>query len=237
MTTIVSAFLTNVNSHRSIEKYVECGKKLCRANVNKVIFIEEHVYNDHFNDEAYPTTTFYFICKEELYLYKYADSLPNFKDLHTDNPKKDTPEYMFVQNNKTEWVRDAINKNPFNDDQFIWIDFGIYHMIENEQIFTNIIHELKNKSYENIRIASGKYYKASSIYTRIHWVFLGSIFGGNSKKLLEFADLTRQKCEEIIKNGGTIMWEINVWYLVHLEFPNLFDPYKAVHNASIISEY
>ena len=32
MTTIVSGFLTNINKYRSIEKYIDYGKKLCKIN-------------------------------------------------------------------------------------------------------------------------------------------------------------------------------------------------------------
>ena len=238
MTTIVSGLITNINSYRSIEKYIEYGKKLCKININKIIFIEETIYNKYFKDETYVSTTFIFTSKEKLYLYKYNFSeLINFNKLSTDNPSKDTIEYMFIQNNKTEWIREAINNNLYNSSQFIWIDFGIYHMINDEELFNKYIYEIINKSYKNIRIASSNFNIASSIYTNIHWLFLGSIFGGNSKKLLEFADLTKQKCIETIEKEKTIMWEINIWYLIYLENCELFDPYIANHNKSILIEY
>lgn len=60
---------------------------------------------------------------------------------------------MFVQCNKTEWIREAILKNPFNSDQFIWIDFGIYHIVNNDDEFYTGINNLNTKSYENVRIA------------------------------------------------------------------------------------
>ena len=155
MATIVSVLLTNVNSNRNIEKYIDYGKKLCNININKVIFIEEHIYNTYFINEKYPLTTFIFTNKEQLYLYKYkGDDLTNFNKLCSDNPSKDTIEYMYVQCSKTEWVRVAIEQNPYNSDQFVWVDFGIYHIMNNdEDLFTRVISDLNNKSYENIRIS------------------------------------------------------------------------------------
>lgn len=237
MTTIVSGFISNINSYRNVEKYIEYGEKLCKIDINKVIFIEEILYNKYFKDKTYESTTFIFTSKEHLYLYKYKNELINFNKLCTDNPSKDTIEYMFVQNNKTEWVREAIDKNVYNSNQFIWIDFGIYHMINDEYLFNKYIYDFKNKSYENIRISSSIFYNASSIYTNIHWLFLGSIFGGNSKKLLEFADLTKKKCIETIQNQKTIMWEINIWYIIYLEYPELFNNYIADHNQTILINY
>jgi hypothetical protein len=237
MVTIVSGFISNVNSHRNIEKYIEFGKKLCKININKVIFIEETLYNKYFKDETYETTTFFFTSKEQLYLYKYENELINFNKLCTDNPSKDTIEYMFTINSKTEWVREAIDKNPYNTSNFIWIDFGIFHIINDDELFNKYICKFKNKSYENIRIASSNFNSASSIYTNIHWLFLGGIFGGSSKKLVEFADLTKRKCIETIKKENTIMWEVNIWYLIYLEHPELFDTYISDHNKTMLIEY
>jgi hypothetical protein len=238
MTTIVSGFITNINSYRNIEKYIEFGKKLCKININKIIFIEEIIYNTYFKHEIYESTTFIFTSKEQLYLYKYNISeLINFNKLCTDNTSKDTFEYMFVQNNKTEWIREAIDKNPYNTSQFIWIDFGIFHIINDDELFNKCICNFKNKSYENIRIGSSNFTNALSIYTNIHWLFLGGIFGGNSKKLIEFADLTKKKCIETIHNKKTIMWEVNIWYLIYLEKPELFDYYIADHNTTMLIKY
>jgi hypothetical protein len=238
MATIISALLTNINSNRNIETYINYGKKLCNININKVIFIEEHIYNTYFIDDIYPLTTFIFTSKEQLYLYQYKhDDLINFNKLCTDNPSKDTIEYMYVQCSKTEWVKEAIEKNPYNSEQFIWVDFGIYHMINNEELFNKLIYDLCNKSYENIRIASGTYFNIENVYTNIQWLFLGSIFGGHKDKLLEFADLMKQKCIDIITDKKTIMWEINIWGLIYLEKSELFDRYNANHNESILRCY
>ena len=239
MTTIVSGFLTNINKYRSIEKYIDYGKKLCKININKIIFIEEHIYNEYFKGEIYPTTTFIFTRKENLYLYEYNETeFINFNKLSTDNPSKDTLEYMFVQCRKTEWIREAIEKNVYNNSQFIWIDFGIYHIINDDELFNNAICELNNKTYENIRISSGTTSSnIENIYTHIQWSFLGGVFGGKSDKLFQFANLMKTKCNDIIKNKKTIMWEVNIWYLIYLDNPDLFDKYFANHNSSILSKY
>ena len=239
MATIVSALLTNVNSNRNIEKYIDCGKKLCNININKVIFIEENIYNTYFINEKYRLTTFIFTSKEHLYLYKYTDyDLTNFNKLCSDNPSKDTIEYMYVQCSKTEWIRVAIEQNPYNSDQFVWVDFGIYHIMNNdEDLFIRVISDLNNKSYENIRIGCGTCYNIETIYTHIQWFFLGGIFGGHKDKLIQFADLMKQKCIDIISKEKTIMWEVNIWFLIYLENNELFDRYIANHDASMIALY
>jgi hypothetical protein len=239
MATIVSALLTNINSNRNIEKYIEYGKKLCNININKVIFIEEHIFNTYFINEKYPLTTFIFTSKEQLYLYKYTNNdLTNFNKLCSDNPSKDTIEYMYVQCSKTEWVKTAIEINPYDSEQFVWVDFGIYHIMNNdENLFIQVISNLNNKSYENIRVASGTCYNIETIYTHIQWFFLGGFFGGHKDRLIEFANLMKEKCIDIITNQKTIIWEVNIWFLIYLENNDLFNRYIANHNESMLMLY
>jgi len=47
----------------------------------------------------------------------------------------------------------------------------------------------------------------------------------------------KTKCNDIIKNKKTIMWEVNIWYLIYLDNPDLFDRYFANHNSSILIKY
>jgi hypothetical protein len=241
--TIVSGLITNCNTHRSIEKYINYGKKLIDIPINKIIFIEQDVYEEnlisYINDEILEHTKFIFIKKEDIYLYEYYDQITNFEPI-TSTPNKDTIDYMFVQCYKTEFMRKAIEFTPYNDDQFIWIDFGIYHMINDDILFNKLILDLSiSYDYDLIRIAGGIYVPPSEdfIYKKICWCFLGSIFGGNKNAILQFADLMKKKCIDIITINNTITWEVNIWYLIYKEFPELFSIYVANHNSTIIQEY
>ena len=242
MTTIVTAFLftNNNNKHldRNIDSYMEHGKKLLLSDKNMVIFIEEYIYNHYYRDISFDKNKkFYFIKKDDLYLYHYYNTLENF-DIITDNPGKDTIDYIFVQCHKTEWVKQAIEMNPFNDDQFIWVDFCIYHIINNDETFYHHINNLyTNPHYNEIRIATGVSSQHIDIYKQISWFFLGGIFGGDKSKLLLFANKMKEKCISIMTNNKTIMWEINIWYLLYQENPELFLGYHASHNESMLMNY
>jgi hypothetical protein len=244
-TTIVSGFIANIskNNSRSVETYIEYGKLLVNIPNPKIIFIDCQSYNSFFkngySNGLYPNTTFIKINKEELYLYKYLDKLTNFK-LNTDNYDKNTLDYLFVQNNKTEWVREAIQMNIYNTDQYIWIDFGIYHMIKNEKELNDGILSMTNKYYNNLRIASCKYrdYTVSyNVYEIITWTFAGSVFGGHKDALIKFADLAKNEVLKTIEEKKSIMWEINIWYLVKLKYIELFDFYTCGHDARILKDY
>jgi hypothetical protein len=244
-TTIVSGFIANVskNNSRSIETYIEYGKLLVNIQNPKVIFIDYESYNSFFKNYdlsgMYPNTTFIKINKNDLYLYDYLDKITNF-NLNTDNHDKNTLDYLFVQNNKTEWVRQAIHMNIYNTDQYIWIDFGIYHMIKNEKDLKDGILSMTNKYYNKLRIASCKYrdYTVSyNVYEIITWTFAGSVFGGHKDALIKFADLAKNEVLKTIEEKKSIMWEINIWYLVKLKNIDLFDFYTCGHDIRILKDY
>jgi len=77
----------------------------------------------------------------------------------------------------------------------------------------------------------------TDIYKNIKWYFAGSVFGGNETTLFDFADKMKEKCIQIINNKQTLMWEINVWYLIYLENREMFNSYICNHDTSIISNY
>ena len=243
MATIVSAFVTNINSRsdRNMEKYIEYGKQLLQIKTPKVIFIDELVFH-RFQDCSNENTHLISIKKEDNYLYEYKSLITDYA-LHTTYPEKDTIEYMFTMCHKTEWIKKAILLNLFKTEQFIWVDFGISHMMCNELTndgFTNAIIHLTTQKYEKIRIASIWQMKDNldiNIYKTITWFFAGSIFGGKAEVLMFFADLMKNKCIEIMKVKRTLMWEINIWFLIYNLKPSIFDCYLCNHNSSILLKY
>jgi hypothetical protein len=251
MNTIVTAFISNANNFRNIEKYIEYGKKLLTLSICKVVFIEKNIYDEYLKKEnemnnSFPNTQFIFMERNQIYLYNYIQQINDFQ-INTDNPSKDSLDYLFVQCHKTEWVKIAIQYNVFQTEQFIWIDFGISHIFrDNDQLFQNCILDLSKKSYNNIRIASGwntnnlihfDIDNNTEFLKNISWYFLGGIFGGDKEKCIDFADRMREKCLDIISKKMTFTWEVNIWCLIYKEKPELFDFYSADHNFSMIQSY
>jgi hypothetical protein len=241
MTTIVSAFITNINNRQEIttEDYIEHGIKLLSVNVFKIVFIDYLIF-DRFSNYSNENTYLVSVKKMDNYLYNHHSLITN--SVNTLNTTKDTIEYMFTICHKTEWIRQSILMNVFKTDQFIWIDFGIYRIYRNlsDNDFINIIKNMTKHKYENIRIAS--IWKTNvdfnvDIYKTVAWYFAGGVFGGNSDVLIHFAELMKQKCIEIIKDKNTIMWEVNIWYLLYKSNPSMFDCYLCDHDVSILINY
>jgi hypothetical protein len=239
MTTIVSAFLTNVNNFRDIEKYIEYGRQLLLADCNKVVFIDELLYDKLSQYENNKTHLIKFN-KSMLYFYEYLEKISNFS-LDTTNHSKDTLDYIFIMCHKTEWMKQAIELDLYKTEQFVWIDFGIRHIFNcTDDEYRSKLETLSTKISDRVRIPTiwdlNAHYH-SNPYKAILWYFAGGVFGGNKDKLLLFADLMKTKCLQIIETEHTLMWEVNVWYFIYNENKEIFDAYYGNHNHTIIDNY
>ena len=242
MSTLVSAFVSNVNERYtdSLKRYYKFGKLLLKSNTPKIIFLDEPMYN-LIGDEYDKTNTFIIkIQKKDVYLYNYIDRLSRFNVNSTDHTK-DTLEFMFTMCNKTEWVKEAILLNHFKTENFIWVDFGIRHVFSGtDDDFIEKINALNSKMYSGVRI--GAIWNLNSrfnidVYKDIAWYFAGGVFGGNANSLIKFSELMKDKCIDIMTNKNTIMWEVNIWYLIYTENQDIFDVYYCNHDNSIITNY
>lgn len=148
------------------------------------------------------------------------------------------------------WTATAYPPN----NQYIWMDFGIYHMFgDNETAFVSQMAAMDDRvkarfvaacanghTFQTVYFAScwdHTLYYPLDVYTRIHWVFAGSVFGGYRDALLAFADKVKDECLRTIRDKKHLMWEVNIWYLIYLRYPHYFDFYRCDHNATIIAHY
>jgi hypothetical protein len=250
-TTIVSAFVANVNNNRNVTDYIKYGLKMMLTPIHKILFMDaniiieiesQHLIPDEYTQYLHliPTTI------KDCYLSEYIPQITQFNICG--NSEKDTLNYMIIMNNKLDFVKRAIEINVFNSSQFIWVDFGINHINKSleDTEFSQQIVNLKNNVYNKVRIGSiwqssqqlEEYYIIQeNIYTKVAWIFAGGVFGGDVESLLQFEKVSREKCLQVIKEKGNIMWEVNIWYMVYLENKELFSLYNCSHNLSLITNY
>ena len=243
--TIVSAFVTGVNTRKDfdITKYIEYGKKLLEIDAPKVIFIELSIYQTYFEKEKkeghYPNTVFVMMNRFNMYLYEHLNKITNFQ-INTGKPDKDTVDFMFVQCNKTEWVRQVVNQNPFKTSQFVWIDFGIYHIVQNDALFQKTIIKISQTECSKVSICSCWNLRlpfVRNIHKDVAWYFAGGIFGGEGEYLIKFADKMKEETINYINKNNAIVWETNIWYLLYKKHAEIFTPYLADHNICMLQNY
>jgi hypothetical protein len=241
MTTIVTAYLTDINHNpeRNTDIYLNRGCKILSMDTPCVCFIEKHIYDLHIDPRLYPQTHFIMFDKHDNYLYEYLEQITEFKVFG--NEQKDTLDYMFLQCYKTEFVRQAILLDSFKTSNFVWVDFGIGHMMSDDDLCNGIKHVSK-RTHDDLRIGNADNIPLDKtfnvdLYRRVMFYFLGSVFGGHKNSLIEFADRMKKKCIAIIETKRHIMWEVNIWYLLYKDNPDIFNPYKANHDMRILHNY
>ncbi len=231
--TIVSAHI-NIKRNDNVN-YFEHGKRFLLIDACKIVFMDRvniNIFNEYQNEK----TIFIVFEKEDMLMWNIAGStrLPSVRD-----KQKDTKENMMHLNTKTEWMRRAIEIDPFNTADFIWIDFGISHMIGDLDAVPKLITRMgRTKTIsDKIRIPQiWTHFDTGTLLDQISCFFIGCVFGGNKKTLIKFNQLANDMFRKVVVMEY-IIWEVNVWYLVYMQNKHMFDMYISDHDISMLQAY
>ena len=240
--TIVSGFLDiqrlqTTTRPRSLEKYIELGKKFIRLPLHKVVFIDETML-DKFNEPVNEDTRIIPFKFSDLWLFPYLNDILNI-ELYEPN-EKDTHLYNMVILQKTEWVRKAIGLNPFSSKAFGWCDFGILHFGgDNDKFFTrhvlNAISSEKNVHKSRVttpgwwNINNYKKFPIIPLYQKALWFFCGCMFFGYEKALKNFDYIVKKEVLNALSQKK-FTFEVNFWFKIYTENPEIFRWYGTDHN-------
>lgn len=128
MLTFVTAFIDiykDKEGLKSVESNIDHYKKLANTGINLYVFT-------HLELPARDNVRFIHTTLDDM---KYLDSGSSIIQLPAQRHiKKDTFEYIMLQNNKLEFVRRAIVENYFKTENFACIDFGIFYLFRNNPV-------------------------------------------------------------------------------------------------------
>ena len=240
--TFVKAFLdlNTLEKNRPGDKntsfYIQKGIELLSYPYSFIVFID----NDSYkllpeNVRSCETITFYTVEIETLPVYYLLD--PNLTLPSGRNMKKDTYHYLCVNISKTSLIEKAIEYNPYESTHFAWIDFGILHIIkdnEKDQI-KDALYNISNYRENRIRIP-GCIDPKNGVPNLLSfkdfplWVFCGGFFCGEKNELKKFsADVL-----DVLRKMDFMTWEVNIWASICTD---KFDWYKADHNLSMLTNF
>jgi len=165
------------------------------------------------------------------------------------NDKKDTYEYMVLQNAKQEFIQQVIEKFPQHT-HYAWIDFSIVHMFKEPK-----------QSLEYLRICYGtrsiprvkqtqepdpspffipgcwpqQWFEPDldAILERIHWRFCGSFFIASQESMVNFNRLYRHCFPLFLKEHKRMIWEVNFWAWLEVTNKTLLEKYPALSPTDI----
>jgi hypothetical protein len=184
-------------------------------------------------------TIILFDCSTQSWIYKaslpYMDRLPITRNL-----AKDTFEHLVWTHFKVEFLQRAIEicENGKNS-IFAWIDPHICHLFHEP-----LSHSVNYLNYLSMqKFAKGPFIALPSCWDKqesinfntVCWRFCGTVIIGNAAAINNLHILYEQFYPTLLEEKNTITWDVNM--LAHLESAGIFNfiPYKANHDASIVS--
>lgn len=247
MTTFVTAYLKVYDQEYDISRTFENRLKyfmlLLDVGINICIFIEPYL-KDKFNqlENNYKNLNIIQIISiNELELYKIGEQNPELCNLPDNrNKAKDTKNYMFLMLAKLEFLKKAIDINPYNSDYFCWFDFSLPYIFKDMNNTLLKIKNISNTTFKDDFIYipgcwKSKVNNLSYLTNNIVWRFCGGFLIGDKKSLNHFYMISHDYFFTFLNQTHKLVWEVNYW--AWLENEGLISPlwYLADHNDSIVN--
>jgi hypothetical protein len=125
-TTIVTAYY-NIKSKYPSNTYISWMQNFLKIPCNLVVFTDEGSYdiikNFRISFGLEHKTVIILKRIEEFYNYKYIDYYKYCHSIDIEN-NYHTPELYMIWNEKTYFVKEVLEKNPFHSEWFFWTDIG-----------------------------------------------------------------------------------------------------------------
>lgn len=161
--------------------------------------------------------------------------LPNSR-----SEQKDTKEYILLMNAKTEFLKIAIEANPFGSTHYAWIDFNIYHIFGGkEQRVFELLQGLSRRTMAPYFLTlpgcwNKENVNESFLLNDICWRFCGGFFIGSADRALEFDAYYTRYFEDFLRTKKKLVWEVNFWAYVELAHSLSVIWYPGDHNEKIL---
>lgn len=228
---------------KTFEKRLDLFLKLVNTGINICIFTTpefENIFSEI--DKKYQNVKLIAVysIKQLKFSSRYFPETQMCKLPEKKSNVKDTEYYMFLMNSKIDFVKEAINVNPFSSDFFCWFDFSLPYIFKNIDETIEKIKIISKRNYVDSFLTmpgcwNWKVNDINYIKDSICWRFCGGFFMGDKSSLIEFYNLSFNNFGEFLKQTETLLWEVNYW--AWLESFKNFNPiwYPGDHNDSIIN--
>ena len=229
--TYVSAFL-DLREDRSNDKSVDTCfghfQTLAESGIQILVFLSKQY--EHRIPQM-PNLQFQYMELEDLELYKTLPKDVRLPDHRT--PHHDTRNFMILMNSKLEFVKRAIDLNPFGTEHYAWIDFSICHVFKENKQTLPFLHLIGNSRLKPCLLFPGCWQANTSVsHQSVHWRFCGGFFLGDVNALTQFYQVYKENIAKIVHD--TLMWEVNVWAILEQSYDWHPTWFKADHNDSIV---
>lgn len=173
---------------------------------------------------------------EQCWLYRYLNEHDiEFTCSVADNPQKNTPAYMVVQAQKSEWLAAAAEYRPAAD-VLVWLDAGIFHI---PGVTSRIIEDFIRRAATEQAIAIPGCWDRDYEYDDLYpmWRFCGGTLVVPRKYVVAFDAAMKAEYKRWLRLTGNLSWEVNT--LARLEKANVLPiwQYRANHDHTMFTNY
>jgi hypothetical protein len=192
---VVTGFIEIPNHPRTGEDYKALGEKLFEACKPHEVLC--------FDDPAAGWET--------TMLGRYMYNVVNIRHARADNPAKNTLAYHCIQNQKAEWLYEAMKQDTANPaDVYCWIDYGILHLAH-KGVTTKVIRKFLDKIQDYERItAPGCWNRSPTVDpSQPCWRFCGGVIVVPRRLVEQFYKLFRSVMLQYIQIDQLVTWEVN----------------------------
>lgn len=233
--------LIKLDARRSIDERIQYFKQLASTGIQIVVYIYDNIEEKikpivkEYNNVIYKV-----IEVKNTFIWKTVNE-HNLSMPMNRCTVKDTFEYMTLINCKIEFMKNAIDINPWNSSHFAWIDFAIFYVFKNPDSCKKWLYYLsKLKLNPKFLTFPGCYSSKLNqddinyILDNVYWRFCGGFLIGDKESIMNFYNLYTFYFPIFLKIYNKIVWEVNFWSW--LESFTDWSPtiYIANHNDSIL---
>lgn len=242
-TIIVTAYVPLSVRHRSVERYKELGAKLLNLGLPTVAFIDPAA------GVQIPGNVIWQPASLNDCWYKKLLT-PNVANPYGNDAKKDTLDYHSVQHEKTAWVARALQLT--GADRAIWIDFGIFHMVQDGSNLQKLpphtdddfgrailecVDRLERANDHKITMACIWPLSDAPINCQEpQWYCAGSVFVVPRALGDVFDADVRHAAQQHIAETNSATWEVNTWAQVMQKHSDKFNAYYCDHNITLFTK-
>ena len=243
MTTIVTGYFALNISKKDHDTYLEWMQNMLMINNEMVIFCDSKSYDIiyKFREPFANKTKIIITSFQEFYCYKYLESFKKDYDVDIEKDIGHNVELYMIWCEKSNFLKRAIELNPFQTELFLWVDIGCFRVPntkylnwpDSNKMPINKVLLLSVEPFTNDELNSDleNLPQYNSSYIRIG----GTIFGGDKKILLLWHKKYYEMLEYFISTNNFISKDQYIMACVYLLNKEMFEliPTKSIDSDDI----
>jgi hypothetical protein len=241
MTTIVTAYFQLSQSKHSHDKYTQWMQNMLCINNPMIIYCESDMVNTimQFRSSQLENTRIIEIKFNEFYTFRYYSHFLEHMKMDTEWRVGHNILLYMIWNEKSHFLKRAIEMNPFQTDYFLWTDIGCFRIPNTKYInWPNISHVPKDKvlllsvnpfTSDELSCHTIENVPSFQFANRIG----GTMFGGGKEILLKWHDIYYNTLEYFISINRFIGKDqsiMNTVYLLNREMCELINWKPGCHD-------